>query len=178
MFPDVDPVLGPEMKSTGEVMGIASSFGLAFYKAQEAAGMKLPTEGTVLISVADADKNKEDILEVATRLNKIGFKILATKGTKAFLDTNGIKSELAVKLHEGRPNITDDIHNGRVQIVINIPSGWEGKHDDSYIRQAAIQHKIPYITTTAAAMATVAGIETVKCGNVEVKSIQEYHGSQ
>jgi len=174
MFPDVDPVLGPEMKSTGEVMGIASSFGLAFYKAQEAAGMKLPTEGTVLISVADADKNKEDILEVATRLNKIGFKILATKGTKAFLDTNGIKSDLAVKLHEGRPNITDDIHNGRVQIVINIPSGWEGKHDDSYIRQAAIQHKIPYITTTAAAMATVAGIETVKCGNVEVKSIQEY----
>ncbi len=171
MFPDVDPVLGPEMKSTGEVLGIASSFGLAFYKAQESAGMKLPTEGTVLISVAD----KEDILEVATRLNKIGFKILATKGTKAFLDENGVESDLAVKLHEGRPNITDDIHNGRIQMVLNTPSGWKGKHDDSYIRIAAIQHKIPYITTTAAAMATVAGIEMVKRGNVEVKSVQEYH---
>jgi len=175
MFPDVDPVLGPEMKSTGEVMGIASSFGLAFYKAQEAAGMKLPTEGAVLISVADADKNKEDILEVATRLNKIGFKILATKGTKSYLNKNGVEADLAVKLDEGRPNITDDIYNGRIQMVINTPSGWKGKHDDSYIRQAAIQHKIPYITTTAAAMATVAGIETVKCGVVEVKSIQEYH---
>ncbi len=177
MFPDVDPVLGPEMKSTGEVLGIASSFGLAFYKSQEAAGMKLPTEGAVLISVAGKDKHndKEAILEVATRLNRIGFKIFATKGTKAFLDTNGIKSDLAVKLHEGRPNITDDIHNGRIQMVINTPSGRESKHDDSYIRQAAIQHKIPYITTTAAAMATVAGIETVKCGNVEVKSVQEYH---
>ena len=173
MFPDVDPVLGPEMKSTGEVMGIASTFGLAFYKAQEAAGMKLPSEGTVLISVADNDRR--DILEVATRLKKLGFRILATKGTKAFLDTNGVESDLAIKLHEGRPNITDDIHNGRVQMVINTPVGKKGKYADSYIRKAAIQYKIPYITTTAAAMATVAGIETVKSGDVGVKSIQEYH---
>jgi carbamoyl-phosphate synthase large subunit len=173
MFHDVDPVLGPEMKSTGEVMGIASSFGLAFYKAQEAAGMKLPAEGTVLISVTDNDQ--KDILEVATRLKKLGFQILATKGTKAFLDKNGVASDLALKLHEGRPNITDDIYNGRIQMVINTPTGRRGKYADSYIRKAAIQHKIPYITTTAAAMATVAGIETVKSGDVGVESIQEYH---
>ncbi len=172
MFHDVDPVLGPEMKSTGEVMGIASSFGLAFYKAQEAAGMKLPSEGTVLISVTDNDR--KDILEVAIRLKKLGFRILATKGTKAFLDKNGVASDLALKLHEGRPDITDDIYNGRIQMVINTPTGRRGKYADSYIRKAAIQHKIPYITTAAAAMATVAGIETVKSGDVGVESIQEY----
>ena len=176
MFPDVDPVLGPEMKSTGEVMGIAPSFGVAFYKAQEAAGMKLPTEGTVLISAAG--KERQDILAIAAGLKKLGFRILATKGTKAFLDMNGIESDLALKLHEGRPDITDDIRNGRIQMVINTPTGRKGKYADSYIRKTAIQHKIPYITTTAAAMATVAGIETVKRGNVEVKSIQEYHGGQ
>jgi carbamoyl-phosphate synthase large subunit len=176
MFPDVDPVLGPEMKSTGEVMGIAPSFGVAFYKAQEAAGMKLPTEGTVLISVAG--KERRDILAIAAGLEKLGFRILATNGTKAFLDKNGIESDLALKLHEGRPDITDDIRNGRIQMVINTPTGRKGKYADSYIRKAAIQHKIPYITTTAAAMATVAGIETVKRGNVEVKSIQEYQGGQ
>ena len=174
MFPAVDPILGPEMKSTGEVMGIASSFGLAFYKAEEAAGMKLPVEGTVLISVAD--KDKEEIVEVADRLDRLRFKILATKGTKVFLETKGIKCELALKLHESRPDIIDDILNRRVQMIINTPvGGRESKIDDSYIRKAAIQHKVPYITTTAAAMATVAGIEAVKCGNVDVKSIQEYH---
>ncbi len=174
MFPAVDPILGPEMKSTGEVMGIASSFGLAFYKAEEAAGMKLPVEGTVLISVAD--KDKEEIVEVADRLDRLRFKILATKGTKVFLETKGIKCELALKLHESRPDIIDDILNRRVQMIINTPvGGRESKIDDSYIRKAAIQHKAPYITTAAAAMATVAGIEVVKCGNVDVKSIQEYH---
>ena len=174
MFHDVDPVLGPEMKSTGEVMGIAPSFGLAFYKAQEAAGMKLPSEGTVLISVTDNDR--KDILEVATGLKELGFRILATRGTKTFLDKNGVDSDLALKLHEGRPNITDEIHNGRIQMVINTPTGRRGKYADSYIRKAAIQHKIPYITTTAAAMATVAGIEMVKSRDIKVKSLQEYHG--
>ncbi len=105
-----------------------------------------------------------------------GVDIRATKGTKAFLDKNGVESDLAIKLHEGRPNITDDIHNGRVQMVINTPVGKKGKYADSYIRKTAIQHKIPYITTAAAAMATVAGIEMVKSGDVGVKSIQEYHG--
>ncbi len=176
MFPDVDPVLGPEMKSTGEVMGIAPSFGLAFYKAQEAAGMKLPTEGTVLISVAD--KDKEEILEVAHRLKKLGFDILATSGTKSYLNKKGIESDLALKLNEGRPDITDDIRNGRIQMVINTPTGSKGKYADSYIRKAAIQHKISYITTTAAAMATVEGIETVKSRDIGVKSLQEYYRSQ
>ena len=173
MFHDVDPVLGPEMKSTGEVMGIANSFGLAFYKAQEAAGMKLPAEGTVLISVTDNDQ--EDILAVAKGLKRLGFRILATRGTKAFLDKNGVASDLAVKLNEGRPNITDEIYNGKIHMIINTPTGRKGKYADSYIRKAAIQHKIPYITTTAAAIATVAGIETVKSGYVRVDSIQEYH---
>ncbi|MBN1762769.1 MAG: carbamoyl-phosphate synthase large subunit [Methanomicrobia archaeon] len=173
MFPDVDPVLGPEMKSTGEVLGIAPSFGLAFYKAQEAASMQVPTEGTVLISATDPDK--PEILEVAARLAKLGFTIRATKGTKAFLAEHDMKAELAVKLHEGRPDITDEIRNRQIQLVINTPAGGKGKHDDSYIRQAAIQYKIPYITTTAAALATVAGIETVKRGQAEVKAIQDYH---
>ncbi|MDI6886444.1 MAG: carbamoyl-phosphate synthase large subunit [archaeon] len=172
-FPDVDPVLGPEMKSTGEVLGIAPSFGLAFYKAEEAASMKLPTEGIVLISAAD--KDKDEILEVAMGLTKLGFTLRATEGTKAFLEEHGVKADLALKLYEGRPDITDDIRNGQIQLVINTPVGGKGKHDDSYIRQAAIQYKIPYITTTAAARATVAGIETVKCGQAEVKSLQEYH---
>ncbi len=110
------------------------------------------------------------------RQNTMGVDIRATKGTKAFLDKNGVESDLAIKLHEGRPNITDDIHNGRVQMVINTPVGKKGKYADSYIRKTAIQYKIPYITTTAAAMATVAGIETVKSGDVDVKSIQEYQG--
>ena len=173
MFPAVDPILGPEMKATGEVMGIASSFGLAFYKAQEAAGMKLPIEGTVLISVAD--KDKEEIVEVADRLDKLGFKVLATTGTKAFLEKTGTECELALKLYEGRPNIIDDILNKRIQMIVNTPVGRESTYDDSYIRRAAIQHRIPYITTIAAAKATVEGMETVKCGDIEIRSIQEYH---
>jgi carbamoyl-phosphate synthase large subunit len=173
MFPDVDPLLGPEMKSTGEVLGMAPSYGLAFYKAEEAANMQLPTEGTVLISATDADK--EEIWEVAERLSKQGFTVKATKGTKAFLAQHGLEAELAIKLGEGRPDITDDIRNRQINLVINTPAGGKGKHDDSYIRIAAIQHKVPYITTTAAARATVAGIETVKRGKADVKALQEYH---
>lgn len=173
MFPDVDPLLGPEMKSTGEVLGMAPSYGLAFYKAEEAANMQLPTEGTVLISATDADK--EEIREVAERLSRLGFTVKATKGTKAFLAQHGLEAELAMKLGEGRPDITDDIRNRQINLVINTPAGGKGKHDDSYIRIAAIQHKVPYITTTAAARATVAGIETVKRGKADVKALQEYH---
>ncbi|MGC9444822.1 MAG: carbamoyl-phosphate synthase large subunit [Candidatus Methanospirareceae archaeon] len=173
MFPDVDPLLGPEMKSTGEVLGMAPSYGLAFYKAEEAANMQLPTEGTVLISATDADK--EEIRDVAERLSKLGFTVKATKGTKAFLAQHGLEAELAIKLGEGRPDITDDIRNRQINLVINTPAGGKGKHDDSYIRIAAIQHKVPYITTTAAARATVAGIETVKRGKADVKAVQDYH---
>lgn len=173
-FPDVDPVLGPEMRATGEVMGIAHSFGSAYYKAQEAAGMRLPVKGVALISVAD--KEKKEIVEVAKRLTRLGFKILATRGTKACLDSNGIESELAVKLYEGRPNIIDDIFNRRIQMIINTPIGRKGKQDDSYIRKTAIKHKIPYITTVAAALATAEGIESAAgCKRMEIKSIQKYH---
>ena len=175
-FPEVDPILGPEMKATGEVMGIDTNFGLAFYKAQEAAGMKLPTQGTVLISVTD--KDKKYILEVTNKLNKLGFKILATKGTKVFLEKKGIECELAIKLHEGRPNIIDDILNRRIEMIINTPIGRKSKYDDSYIRKAAIQHNIPYITTIAAAMATVEGIEEIKKKGIFLKSIQGYHYSE
>ncbi len=173
MFPAIDPVLGPEMRATGEVMGVASSFGLAFYKAQEAAGIKLPTAGTVLISVAD--KDKEHIAKIANRLKKLGFKILATKGTMEYLNNNGIESHLAIKLHEGRPNITDDILNSRIQMIINTPIGSGSKYDDSYIRKAAIQRSIAYVTTIAAAQATVEGIESIREKGEEIKPIQEYH---
>ena len=120
MFPEVDPVLGPEMRSTGEVLGMAESFGLAFYKAQEAAKQPLPTEGTVLITVAEQDKPA--VLEVARRFAELGFKIMATEGTHAFLAEHGIAAEPIDKLHEGRPNIVDAITNGEIQLVINTPA--------------------------------------------------------
>ncbi|MFH1379331.1 MAG: carbamoyl phosphate synthase large subunit, partial [bacterium] len=157
----------------GEVMGIASSFGLAFYKAEEATGMKLPTEGNCLISVAHRDK--KNIIDIAKNLHNLGFNILATKGTKEYLFAQGIQTDLAVKLHEGRPNIADDIHNGKIQIIINTPIGIAGKHDDGYMRKAAVLRKIPYITTIAAAQASVEGIKAAQSGNIELKSIQEYH---
>ncbi|MBN1621686.1 MAG: carbamoyl-phosphate synthase large subunit [Endomicrobiales bacterium] len=176
MFPAVDPVLGPEMKATGEVLGIAPSFGIAFYKAEEAAGMKLPTEGAVFVSVAD--KDKKYILKIAKKLTDLGFNILATKGTKEYLENNNIKTELTLKMHEGRPSIFDEILNRRVSMLINTPIGEGGKHDDSYIRKAAIQQKIPYITSIAAAVAAVNGIETIKNKEIEVKSLQEYNRTE
>ncbi len=173
MFPSVDPVLGPEMKATGEVMGMAISFGVAFYKAQEAAGTKLPLKGKVFISVADKDKNK--IIDVAKRLARLGFDILATKGTKELLEKNNIKSDLAVKVHEGSPNVSEDIENKKIDIIINTPIGRESKYDDSYIRKLAIRHKIPYITTTAAAIAAVKGIEDIANDKADIKCLQDYH---
>ncbi|MBN1595391.1 carbamoyl-phosphate synthase large subunit [candidate division FCPU426 bacterium] len=173
MFHVVDPILGPEMKATGEVLGLAESFGVAFYKAQEAAGMKLPTTGMVLLSVANRDK--QDILPVARSLSELGFAILATKGTQEFLGRHGIVSELTLKLHEGRPSITDDIINRQIAMIINTPAGAESIHDDSYIRKMAIREKVPYITTIAAAQATVEGIRAIKQNRVEIMSLQEYH---
>jgi len=173
MFPEVDPVLGPEMRSTGEVLGLADSFGLAFYKAQEAAQQHLPTTGTVLITVADRDK--EQLVEVAAGFARLGFSVFATSGTHAFLSAHQISCEKVLKVHEGRPNIADMIANGRVQLIINTPSGRWSKSDDSYIRKAAVKHKIPYITTIAAARAALKGIEAFRNGSGEVKSLQEYH---
>ncbi len=169
-----DPVLGPEMRSTGEVLGIADSFGKAFYKSQEAAGGRLPDKGTVFISVND--REKQYILEPASKLKKMGFAIVSTKGTAEFLNKNGIEASKTLKMHEGRPNIADEISSRKIHMVINTPAGRESKYDDSYIRKTAIKYKIPYITTIAAAKAAVEGIFSMKSSGIEIKSLQEYHG--
>ena len=176
MFQEVDPILGPEMRSTGEVLGIADSFGLAYYIAQEATRTPLPTSGTVLISVPDQDKPY--VLETAREFIKLGFKILATDGTHKFLKENGVPSRRIKKLAQGRPNIVDGITNGEINLVINTPSGKSSKHDDSYIRKTAIKYNVPYITTTAAALASARGIAAYKENNYtlgSIKSLQEYH---
>ena len=173
MFPEVDPLLGPEMRSTGEVLGIADSFGLAFFKAEEAAQQLLPAKGTVLITVSDKDYLV--VPKIAEQFLKLGFKIKATQGTREFLAREGIDSELILKMHEGRPNITDAIMNGEIQLVINTPSGKRSQYDDSYIRKAAIRYKVPYITTLAAAAATTRGIAAHRQGKSKVKSLQSYH---
>ena len=173
MYHEVDPLLGPEMRSTGEVLGMADSFGLAFYKAQEATGLQLPIEGTVLITVADRDKPA--VREVARRFAELGFKIVSTKGTAAFLAENGIEAEPAVKMREGRPNIADAIIDGQIQMVVNTPRGKASKADDAYIRQTAIKCKVPYVTTLAAAVAAAKGIAARRKGKGQVKSLQEYH---
>jgi carbamoyl-phosphate synthase large subunit len=174
MFPEVDPLLGPEMRSTGEVLGLADSFGLAYFKAQEAAGGKLPASGVVLITVADKDK-KKNIAEVARRLQELGFKILATEGTKAFLEKNGIETQLIAKMQDARPNIVDAIRNKDIQLIINTPVGKSAATDDSYIRKTAIKYKVPYITTSAAALAAAEGIKSYIENKGSVKSLQEYH---
>ncbi len=189
MFPEVDPVLGPEMRSTGEVLGLADSFGLAFFKSQQAAKQTLPAEGTVLITVTDRDK--ADVVAVAREFAKLGFTIKATEGTHQFLTKNGIESEPVLKMHEGRPHVVDAIKNGEIHLIINTPAGKMGKYDDSCIRKAAIKYNVPYITTTAAAAAAakgIAAIERVSGGSPvrqggrlsragSVQSLQDYHAA-
>ena len=174
MFQEVDPVLGPEMRSTGEVLGLSSSYGEAFYKAQEATQSKLPLEGTVLISVNR--KDKEGVVEVAKSLYEDGFKIVATNNTHRIITEAGIPAERVKKLYEGRPNVSDMITNGEIQLIINSPVGKDSVNDDSYLRKAAIKAKVPYMTTIAAAKATADGIHYVKSHETgEVKSLQELH---
>ncbi|MDD5190707.1 MAG: hypothetical protein PHE50_06675 [Dehalococcoidales bacterium] len=173
MFPEVDPVLGPEMRSTGEVLGIANSFELAYYKAQEAAQQLLPVKGTVLITVSEKDHLA--VYEVARHFAEMGFKIRATAGTSQFLKDKDIESEPILKLHEGRPNIADAIMNKEIQLVINTPAGKMSQYDDSYIRKAAIKYKVPYITTLAAALAAAKGIAAYRKQKPGVKSLQAYH---
>lgn len=175
MFPEVDPTLGPEMKSTGEVLGIAESFGLAYFKSQDAAGQRLPTKGNVLITINARDR--EAILDVAKYLKEAGFNIFATNGTHRFLSEYGIPSIPIKKVHEGRPNIVDAIHNKEIHLIINTPAGKSSKYDDSYIRKAAIKYKMPYITTAAAAKAAAEGIKAYLENNgvIHVRSLQEYH---
>ncbi len=174
MFPEVDPVLGPEMRSTGEVLGLAPNFGLAYYKAQEAAGGPLPLKGTVLISVTD--KDKPVILEPARKFAELGFRIKATTGTYRFLRDQGVPCEHSYKLLEyQRPNIADELSSKGIDLVINTPKGKASALDDAYIRKAAIKYKVPYLTTTAAARAAVLGIAAARSGKAGVKSLQGYH---
>ena len=173
MFPEVDPLLGPEMRSTGEVLGLADSFGLAFYKAYEAAGLVLPKEGTVLVTVADRDKQTS--LPAIAKLSDMGFKILATENTAAFLSRHGVPARTIKKVHEGRPNILDALANREIQLVINTPAGKDSIYDDSYIRMAAIKHRVPYITTPAAAVAAAEGIRAAREGASAARSLQDYH---
>lgn len=174
MFPEVDPILGPEMRSTGEVLGLSTDYGEAFVKAQEAAQSPLPLGGTVLISVNR--KDKVEIAEIAKIFAESGFKILATGTTCEVIREAGIEAEHILKLYEGRPNVLDAITNGEVDLIINSPVGKDSVNDDSYLRKAAIKGKIPYMTTIAAARATANGIKYVKeHGNGEIKSLQQLH---
>ena len=174
MFQEVDPVLGPEMRSTGEVLGISRTPGGAFFKAEEGASATLPLEGTVLISVNR--KDKDEIVEVAKLFDEAGFKIVATGTTCDTINAAGIEAEKVLKLYEGRPNILDLMTNGDIDLIVNSPAGKESVHDDSYLRKAAIKNRIPYITTVAAARAAAEGIAYVKeDGKGNVRSLQEWH---
>ncbi|MCU0844707.1 MAG: carbamoyl-phosphate synthase large subunit [Spirochaetes bacterium] len=175
MFSEVDPVLGPEMRSTGEVLGMSENFGLAFYKAEAAAQQILPMRGTVLITVNK--KDRAQALEVARELSGLGFIIMATNGTGRFMAESGLNSTVVMKLHQGRPNIIDHIKNNEIQLIINSPQGRQSEHDDSYIRKAAIKYRIPYITTMAAATAAVKSIRAREHGHLEVRSLQSYHAA-
>jgi len=173
MFPAIDPLLGPEMRSTGEVLGIADSYGMAFFKSQEAILSPLPIKGKVLITIADRDKDR--ILPAARNFRDMGFTIISTGGTRQFLIDNGIPADLILKVHEGRPNIVDAIKNKEIDLVINTPAGRLSEYDDSYIRKNAIRYKVPYITTTSAALSATEGIKARQNGEYKVKSLQEYH---
>jgi carbamoyl-phosphate synthase large subunit len=172
-LPEVDPVLGPEMRSTGEVLGMAGNYGLAFYKAQEAANAMVPCEGTVLISLSE---KPEQALDVAKAFAGLGFRIVATSGTCQFLTERGVSCTRIGKIGEDRPNVVDAIVNRTVGLVINTPSPRRGSHaDDASIRKASIRARVPYVTTLAAALATARGIEAARTDRGGVKSLQAYH---
>jgi carbamoyl-phosphate synthase large subunit len=171
-FPDVDILLGPEMKSTGEVMGIDASFGLAFAKSQMAVGFKMPTKGTIFISVNDYHKDK--IVPVAASFQKMGFKIMATRGTAKYLKDHGVDAGVVFKVSEGRPHIVDYIKNGEIQMVINTSIGRKSTQDAYHIRRGALVYNILYTTTIAGARALCEAISAIKEKNWQVCSLQEY----
>ena len=176
MMPEVDPLLGPEMRSTGEVLGLGATFGEAFFKAEAATQSPLPLEGNVLITVARRDRH--NVVQVARQFTDLGMKILATEGTAAWLAEHGIASQVVKKMHEGRPNIVDHIVNREIQLIVNTPAGRESELDDSYIRRNAIKYKVHYITTMAGALAAGKGIAAYRrSGAGQVRSLQNYHES-
>ena len=175
-FPEVDPVLGPEMRSTGEVLGLADTYGLAYFKSQEAAGLALPTvPGKILVSLSE---KHDDAVSVVQRFAQLGFEVVGTEGTIRFLAGRGVKGSVVAKIGEGRPDVLDAIKNREVAIIVNTPSGRrDARADDSRIRQAAIKYRIPYLTTLAAAQAAVEGIGAAMSGLGDVRSLQSYHAS-
>jgi carbamoyl-phosphate synthase large subunit len=175
-FPGVDTVLGPEMRSTGEVMGVADNFGEAFAKAQLSAGQKLPTQGTVFISVNEQDK--PNVADVARRFVEMGFKLVATHGTADLIEAAGMTVERVFKVKEGRPNAVDLIKGDRIQLIVNTPHGPDPYFDEKAIRRAAVQGRIPTITTLAAARAAAEGIAALQRGEVRVQALQKLHAER
>jgi carbamoyl-phosphate synthase large subunit len=175
-FRGIDTILGPEMRSTGEVMGIASTFGEAFAKAQLSSGTRFPRSGTVFLSVSDRDKRA--VQPLARELHELGFKLMATRGTAAALRGAGIPVEPVFKVNEGRPNIVDRIKTGQVHLIINTPLGRESFYDEKSIRRAAVRHAVPCITTLSAAFAAAQGIRAMKQGSFNVAPLQELHVSE
>ncbi|MCK4825268.1 ATP-grasp domain-containing protein, partial [bacterium] len=171
-FSGVDVLLGPEMKSTGEVMGIDDSFGRAFYKSQVAAGQKLPLNGKIFISVKNSDKR--NLVFIAKKLSDMGFEIMATKGTRKVLCSNNVETEMIGKISEGDTGILEFIRTGRIKLIINTPSGSRGQSDMKSIRSLAVMQGIPCITTLQGAQAAINGIESVMKRGLTVRSIQEY----
>jgi carbamoyl-phosphate synthase large subunit len=172
-FPGVDTILGPEMKSTGEVMGGATTFGSAFAKAQLAAGIKLPSKGAVFISVSNHDKPA--VVPIARDLQALGFQLVATRGTANFLRAHGIDAEIVFKVNEGRPHVGDELVNGRIHLVINTPVGRESFFDDKVVRRTAMMQQVPCITTLTGAAAAVQAIRALHTEGLSVRSLQEYH---
>jgi carbamoyl-phosphate synthase large subunit len=172
-FPGVDTILGPEMKSTGEVMGGAATFGSAFGKAQLAAGQRLPTGGTAFISVNNHDKPA--VVQIARELERLGFRLVATRGTANYLRAHGLDAQIVYKVNEGRPHVGDEILNNRVQLVINTPLGRESFFDDRTVRRIATLHGVPCITTLTGAAATVNAIQAMHAEGLTVRALQEYH---
>jgi len=175
-FPGVDTVLGPEMKSTGEVMGIDTSFAVAFAKSQIGGGSRLPREGTVFVSVRDADKPR--ILDTMRLLVSLGFRVIATGGTQRYLVAQGVDAEKVNKVAEGRPHIVDAIRNGGVQLVFNTTEGAMALADSRSLRRAALLHKVPYYTTLSGAVAAALGIKAYLGGDLEVRALQSYFGDK
>jgi carbamoyl-phosphate synthase large subunit len=172
-FPGVDTILGPEMKSTGEVMGAATSFGAAFAKAQMSVGQELPTEGTVFISVNNDDK--PNVLAIARDLAELGFQIVATRGTSAYLRAHGVDATTVYKVNEGRPNVADEVVNGKVHLIINTPLGRASFFDDRLVRRAAMLHGVPCVTTLTGAAASVAAIRAIRSHTLDVRALQDYY---